>query len=432
MQRSSEHRTIPDGWQRVRLGDVAVINPKRPRLGVDADEWVTFVPMASVGEDFSGIKDSQSRTYSEVSKGYTYFEEDDLLFSKITPCLQNGKHSIANNLLNGFGFGSTEFHIVRSADPIYPRFLFRALTRPEVIKECADSFTGTAGQQRVQPDTLRSLPILLPPLPEQRAIAAVLDSLDDAIKGAEAAIAATEGLRDALLHDLLTRGLPGQHTEFRDVPGLGTIPADWDVVRLGDVAEVVMGQSPPGLHCNHDGEGIPLLNGPTEYGPSHPEPIQWTTDSKKMSREGDVLFCVRGATAGRMNWADRDYAIGRGVAAIRHRSGQPFQRYLRAVLDFRLPGLLSVVTGSTFPNLGYDQITQLRVSGIPLTEQHAIASALDGVDGAIQVARAELNGLRCLKDSTADALLTGRVRADSFVLSREHKLQDSCRQWKAR
>ena len=89
--------------------------------------------------------------------------------------------------------------------------------------------------------TLRSLPILLPPLPEQWAIAAVLDSIDDAIKGAEAVIAATERLRDALLHDLLTRGLPGQHTEWRDVPGLGTIPADWEVVRLADVAEVTSG-----------------------------------------------------------------------------------------------------------------------------------------------------------------------------------------------
>ena len=65
----------------------------------------------------------------------------------------------------------------------------------------------------------------------------MLDSIDDAIEGAEAVIASTESLRDALLHDLLTRGLPGQHTEWRDVPGLGTIPADWEVVRLGDVAE---------------------------------------------------------------------------------------------------------------------------------------------------------------------------------------------------
>ena len=235
MQRAAGHGAIPEGWQRMRLGEVAIVNPKRPRLGIDADAPVTFVPMAAVGEDFSGIKNSLSRPFSEVSKGYTYFQERDLLFSKITPCLENGKHATARNLLNGFGFGSTEFHILRAADSVIPGFLFRALTRPEIIKECADSFTGTAGQQRVQPDTLRSLLVLLPPLPEQRAIAAVLDSIDDAIEGAEAVIAATGQLRDSLLHDLLTRGLPGQHTEFRDVPGLGTIPADWEVVRLGDV-----------------------------------------------------------------------------------------------------------------------------------------------------------------------------------------------------
>ena len=84
---------------------------------------------------------------------------------------------------------------------------------------------------------LSKVTILLPPLPEQRAIAAVLDSIDDAIEGAEAVIAATGGLRDALLHDLLTRGVPGWHTEWREVPGLGTIPADWEVARLGDVLE---------------------------------------------------------------------------------------------------------------------------------------------------------------------------------------------------
>ena len=235
--------------------------------------------------------------------------------------------------------------------------------------------------------------------------------MDGAIEGAGAVIAATGGLRDALLHDLLTRGVPGWHTEWREVPGLGTIPAGWQVTQgWGMWRSVIMGQSPPGFHCNRDGQGVPLLNGPTEYGSNHPEPAQWTTDAKKMSQEGDVLFCVRGATAGRMNWADRDYAIGRGIAAIRHRAGPSFQRFLRSLVEYNLPTLLSAVTGSTFPNLSYDQITQLRVSGIPLAEQQAIAAALDGVDAAVEVARQEAAGLRLLKESAADALLTGRAR----------------------
>ena len=82
------------------------------------------------------------------------------------------------------------------------------------------------------------LPILLPPLPEQRAIAEVLDSIDEAIEDTEAVISATERLRDALLHRLLTRGVPGWHSEWKEVRGLGTIPASWDVVRLEEVAEV--------------------------------------------------------------------------------------------------------------------------------------------------------------------------------------------------
>src|SRR5690606_36252696 len=94
---------------------------------------------------------------------------------------------------------------------------------------------------------------------------------------------------------------------------------------LSDVCDIVMGQSPAGEMCNTSGVGIPLLNGPTEYGPHHPTPVQFTTDARKFAKAGDLLFCVRGSTTGRMNWADRDYAIGRGVAAIRHKSQRKLQ-----------------------------------------------------------------------------------------------------------
>ena len=115
--------------------------------------------------------------------------------------------------------------------------MFRMLTQAHIIHRFAKSFTGTAGQQRVQPEILKDLPIFLPPLPEQRAIAAVLDSIDEAIERTEAVIAATEQLRDSLLHQLLTHGVPGWHTEWKEAPGLGTIPAGWEMVRLGEVLE---------------------------------------------------------------------------------------------------------------------------------------------------------------------------------------------------
>ena len=94
-------------------------------------------------------------------------------------------------------------------------------------------------------DATRSLLILLPPLGEQRAIAAVLDSIDEAIERTETVIVATERLRDALLHELLTRGVPGWHSAWKDAPGIGTIPASWEVVRLGEVFRLEYGHSLP-------------------------------------------------------------------------------------------------------------------------------------------------------------------------------------------
>ena len=404
MKRSGEKDAIPDGWQQVRLGDVASL--RKGQIEPKKNDSTPYIGLEHI--ESSGFLIAHGKAGNLLSNK-TIFHRGDTLYGKLRPNLRKVIRAdfdgvCSTDILAIFGNGITD-----------DRFLGQLL-RGDLLHEHAMRGISGTKMPRTSWSHLQDFEFTYPPLAEQRAIAAVLDSIDDAIGGAEAVIAATERLRDALLHDLLTRGLPGQHAEWRDVPGLGTLPADWEVVRLGDVAEVVMGQSPPGMHCNRDSEGVPLLNGPTEYGPNHPEPAQWTTDAKKMSREGDVLFCVRGATAGKMNWADRNYAIGRGVAAIRHRSGSSFQRFLRAVVDFYLPTLLSVVTGSTFPNLSCDQITQLRVPGIPIVEQQAIAAALTEVDGAIEVEKDEAARLRLLKESTVEALLTGRVQVRSSSL----------------
>jgi type I restriction enzyme S subunit len=156
---------------------------------------------------------------------------------------------------------------------------------------------------------------------------------------------------------------------------------------LCDNAEIVMGQSPPGQTCNTTGSGLPLLNGPTEYGPHYPTPVQFTTDARKRARKGDVLFCVRGSTTGRMNWADRDYAIGRGVAAIRHRTRPELQPFVRAVIEYGLPGLLAQATGSTFPNVSADQLAGLWWPPLEENEQRAIAHILGTLDDKIELNR---------------------------------------------
>jgi len=156
---------------------------------------------------------------------------------------------------------------------------------------------------------------------------------------------------------------------------------------LADACVVVMGQSPPGSSCNTQGKGLPLLNGPTEYGPHHPAPVQFTTDARKRAKPGDVLFCVRGSTTGRMNWADQEYAIGRGVAAVRHKHDPSLQPFVRAVIEYSLPGLLAQATGSTFPNVSADQLSGLWWPPLEVPEQRAIAHILGTLDDKIELNR---------------------------------------------
>ena len=155
---------------------------------------------------------------------------------------------------------------------------------------------------------------------------------------------------------------------------------------IADFVDIVMGQSPPGNTVSGD-IGIPLLNGPTEFGPHHPTPVQFTTDARKIANPRDLLFCVRGSTTGRMNWADREYAIGRGIAAFRHRWVTELQPFVRAVIEFQLPELLAQATGSTFPNVSASQLAAIPHPNLSEAAQHAIAHILGSLDDKIELNR---------------------------------------------
>jgi type I restriction enzyme S subunit len=175
--------------------------------------------------------------------------------------------------------------------------------------------------------------------------------------------------------------------------------SEWKESRLSEVATIIMGQSPQGETCNVNGEGSPLLNGPTEFGIKAPTPIQFTTDPKKKCQIGDVLFCVRGSTTGRMNWADKVYAIGRGLAAIRHKEGSEYQHFIKGLLDYHLPTMLLSATGSTFPNISGPDLNDLEIDLPPLPEQHSIASILSSLDDKIDLLHRQNKTLEALAET---------------------------------
>lgn len=173
-----EYYKIPDTWQSVMLKDVVQVNPKKMDASNIRDEQLcTFIPMASVSAITGEIEVYETRKFSEVKKGYTNFLEDDVLFAKITPCMENGKVSIAKDLINRFGYGSTEFYVLRSSEYILTKYLYY-LVRSQTFRGEAKSFmSGAVGQQRVPKSFIEEYFLGLPSIDEQKEIVRILDNL---------------------------------------------------------------------------------------------------------------------------------------------------------------------------------------------------------------------------------------------------------------
>jgi type I restriction enzyme S subunit len=156
----------------VVLSDEAFINPTNNVLLRD-DDLVSFIPMEAVSDKAGEITAPKLRKFREVKNGYTRFSNDDVIWAKITPCMQNGKCAVAGNLENGIGFGSTEFHVVRSKDKyrLLPDYIWSLLRLDHLRQAAQRYFIGSAGQQRVPSDFLENLQIPLPPLEIQSEIA---------------------------------------------------------------------------------------------------------------------------------------------------------------------------------------------------------------------------------------------------------------------
>ena len=198
---------LPKGWKWVKLGEICEINPTRPRgLSRDDDSQTTFVPMPSVDARLGKITSPEIRPFSEVRKGYTYFEENDVLFAKISPCMENGKHSIASDLIDSFGFGTTEFHVLRAGSLVIPGWIHKFLRQPKISEEAVEHFSGSVGQQRVPAEYLSNLEILLPPLPEQKRIVGILSdrltAIDKARTATETQLKAAKALPAAYLRQV--------------------------------------------------------------------------------------------------------------------------------------------------------------------------------------------------------------------------------------
>jgi type I restriction enzyme, S subunit len=208
-----EWSDLPSSWVIAPLESLAEINP-RPMAVPESDaSLVHFVPMRAVAEEFGGIDVSERRPLGEVRKGYTGFQAKDVLFAKITPCMENGKLALVPELQNGVGFGSTEFHVVRARPGVTPRWLAHFFSQSEFRKFARRHMTGTAGQLRVATPWLSATSLPVAPVTEQIRI---VDKLEELLSDLDAGVAELKAAQKKLAQyrqSLLKAAVGGRLTE---------------------------------------------------------------------------------------------------------------------------------------------------------------------------------------------------------------------------
>lgn len=258
----------PETWESVALSEVASINPSQPEDPPTDDELASFVPMKSIEELSGRLDPTEEKKWGEIKKGYTRFQEKDVVFAKITPSMENGKAALARGLKNNCAAGTTELHVLRPSDAIESKYLLYYVLQEGFRREAEANMTGTSGRMRVPEGFMEKVKLPLPPLPEQKRIVAKIEELfsklDAGVNELEAAEKRLEQYRRAVLKAAMTGEMTQKwrdnvnhepasellehlnneeddltsryhHEEPIDYPIL-SVPDNWELIRLSEAA----------------------------------------------------------------------------------------------------------------------------------------------------------------------------------------------------
>lgn len=290
----------------VLLGNVAQINPRG--VSVEAESLVSFVGMAELDAVSGTAIPRETRSFSQVSQGYTVFRDRDILAAKITPCWENGKIGQAT-LEHPIGVGSTEFHVVRPSPEINHRYLLHFLRQGMVRRAGELRMTGSAGQKRVPADFLKTLAVPLPPLHEQRRIAAILDQTDAIRAKYLQVLTHLDSLTQAIFRDMFgdpisnSRGVSRQTIGSLAVVTTGNSPSRANTANYGDDIEWIKSDNLGGDVATRANEGLSARG----------------RERARIAPAGSILVtCIAGSPAsiGKASLVDRDVAFNQQINAI--------------------------------------------------------------------------------------------------------------------
>ena len=398
--KQTEVGVIPEDWEVKTLFELA----ERKKEFFDDGDWIEsehittqgirLIQTGNIGVGRFIEKDDKKYIYesSFTSLKCKLLEQGDLLVCRLAD--PAGRACVLTDIGEGRIVTSVDVTIFRPPSELADRlFLVQIFSTSDWFKAVSGRSGGTT-HKRISRGALGRLSIGLPPLPEQRAIATALSDVDALLGGLERLIVKKRDLKQAAMQQLLTgqTRLPGFHGE-------------WEVKRLGDVVEIVMGQSPSSSNYNTKGAGLPLIQGNADINNRETIKRIFTTQITKRGKSGDILMSVR-APVGEISRAIFDVCLGRGVCAIRFDND-----FMYHCLIYLEPTWAKHSKGSTFDSVNSADVKALEVN-LPTdtSEQTAIAAVLTDMDAELAALTQRLAKTRALKQGMMQELLTGRTR----------------------
>jgi type I restriction enzyme S subunit len=286
-------------------------------------------------------------------------------------------------------------------------FLYYSLLGPVLQAQIKTLGSGSTVEHMRVPDA-ETLAIPLPRLAEQRKVAALLSAYDDLIENNRRRIALLERMAEQLYREWFVRfRFPG-YQQAKFAKGL---PVDWKLSTLGEIATFVMGQSPSSEFYNESGEGLPFHQGVGTYGSRFPNNIVFCSVDGRKAKAGDILFSVR-APVGRLNIADCDVIIGRGLAAIRHKQG--FNSYLFNLLKVAFANEDIIGNGAIFNSVGKDELSKFAVFSPPQPLVRRFDEMACSIEKQLEVLTESIRNLVKTRDLLLPRLISGKLRVDEL------------------
>lgn len=411
-------------WGNPTLDEVCEINPRDPGPE-DHTGLVSFVPMAAVSDTEGAILEHGARPFQDVAKGYTRFREDDVIFAKITPCMENGKIAVAGRLHGGLACGSTEFHVLRCRSSVIPKYLWYFLRQKSFREEAERHMSGAVGQRRVPAQYLRGVRLPLPDKHGQERIIAALDRLLERTKCAREDLEKVPNLIDRYRQAILASAFRGDLTAKWRSDGANDT-SKWRHVTLGTLAtDVRYGTA---AKCHYEPKTTPVLRIPNVVdGRIALGDLKYGTFTKKESeklalRPGDLLVIRSNGSVD---------LVGRAALVPEEAADFLFAGYLiRIRLDNKLvrpayvhyafgePGIRGHIarlakSTSGVNNINSEQLKAIEIPVPPLDEQDEIVSqiavAFAKVDAALQQSRRAASLIDRLERATLSKAFSGEL-----------------------